>query len=66
MKGISIGLGLAAALLAFGGASVAKSPPGKAKTYPVVARIPAGDSFWDYAAYRACRSIGSISRARTA
>ena len=51
MKAMSIGLGLAAALLAITSAGMAKSPAGKSKTYPIVAQISAGDSFWDYATY---------------
>ncbi len=50
MTSISAALGIMAAL-ALSAPSQAAKPAAKAKTYPVVASIPAGDSFWDYATY---------------
>jgi hypothetical protein len=50
MKTLTALMGLTAALLLSSEAGAAKDPA-KSKSYPVIASIPAGDAFWDYATY---------------
>ena len=58
----SIGWGLAAMLVATANASAATAAAGNGKTYPVVAQVLAGDSFWDYASYEPAEHRLYVSR----
>lgn len=57
-----IGLALALALATAGAGSAADKAQAGAKSYKILAQIPAGDSFWDYATFVAAEHRLYVSR----